>query len=452
MNKLWSLFFLIFFSFSLQSVFAQQENLTEKVESYLKPFVVNKDFSGAVLISRNDDIKVIKGFGLASHELNVANSPTTVFHAASITKQFTAAAVLILEQRNKLQVQDPVAKYLPDFPNGRKITIHHLLSHRSGIPDYNELSGYDDMSKKQSSLEEVVDWFKNESLEFEPGAQYSYSNSNYVLLAYLIENISGSTYSDFLQKNIFGPLEMNNTGNFSRAEIIENRAQGYDPAPGGLRNAPWYDLSLKLGSGSIYTTVEDLYKWDRSLYGNKILTDVSKQKMYTDHGNNYGYGWGVYERNGNKFASHDGKSPGSFAYIKRYFDNQDVSIIFLSNINSGALNVLKDGLTNIVFGEDYKTFQVRETTSIRSENLNDYTGKYIFPEDFYFTIVKKEDGLYFRWMDTPFLQYLTPISKNKFIMRSRYDKLTFVKDAEGNVKHVVYDQGGEGTICPKTNK
>ncbi len=422
----------------------------KNIDKYISPLVENQDFSGVVLIAENDSIVHLKGYGYADLEWNIKNTENSVFHIASLTKQFTAAALLIAEQKEMLSIQDKVSKYLKDFPNGDKITLEHLLSQRSGIPDYNDLKGYSEMAMKESSLMEVIDWFKAEPLQFPPGSKYGYSNSNFALAAKILEIACGKSFSEFLQEFIFMPLDMGQTGNYSFKEIVPFRTTGYDPAPEGLEKAPYYNKSFKMGSGSLYSSAMDLLKWDKALYGNEVLTLKSKEKLFKDYGDNYGLGWGIYNNDDvGKFIAHDGKSPGYFSYMKRYIENEPkISIIILSNINAGVMNSMKTDITNIVFNKDFTQYE-SYTIAPTPNNLREYVGKYDFPPDFHYSIVEKDGDLYFKWMDTDFLQYLTPIAKDKFIMRSRYDYLTFKRDEKTDtIIGIDYKQKGGKTFCP----
>ncbi|MFB0543667.1 MAG: serine hydrolase domain-containing protein, partial [Candidatus Bathyarchaeia archaeon] len=264
-----------------------EEDIEAEVDEFIKPHVEMRDFSGAILMAREGRISVRKAYGMANYELGVPNTPQTKSHVASITKTFTAAAIMMLQEERLLSVDDPIDQILPDYPRGELITPHHLLSHTSGIPNYDNFPDYNERMLRHSTLEETVAWFRDKPLEFEPGERRSYSNSNYVLLAHLIEAVSGESYEEFMQENIFHPLGMEDTGNFSHEAIVKNRAGGYAPGPNGLINAVWYDKSFKMGSGSLYSTVEDLYKWDRALYTDRLLKKSSLERMYA-----HGYGWG----------------------------------------------------------------------------------------------------------------------------------------------------------------
>ena len=441
----------IFLLSFISILFTAKGQVSQNIDKYISPLVENQDFAGVILITENDSIIHFKSYGYANLEWNQPNTKNTVFHIASLTKQFTATAILIAEQKKLLSTEDFISKYIKDFPNGNKIKIRHLLSQRSGIVDYNDLKGYTEMSLKESTLDEVIDWFKNEPLGFEPDSKFGYSNSNFVLAARILEIASKKSYSAFLKEYIFKPLNMTQTGNYSFDEIVPFRATGYDPAFNGLNRAPYYNKSFKMGSGSLYTSALDLLKWDKALKNNKILTKVSKDKLFKDYGDNYGFGWGVYQNDDvGKFIAHDGKSPGYFAYMKRYLENEPkISIIILSNVNAGVMNSMKSDITNIVFNKDFPAYEAYAQQPTPN-NLEEFVGKYDFPPKFYFSLVIDNGDLYFKWMDTNFLQYLTPIGKDKFIMRSRYDYLTFIRDEKtGKITSIDYKQKGGVTTCKK---
>ncbi|MGH9768635.1 MAG: serine hydrolase domain-containing protein, partial [Blastocatellia bacterium] len=258
---------------SSQTRTAKPTDLEAKVDAYVRPYVEIKGFSGAILIASKGQVLLRKGYGMANYELDAPNTPLTKFHLASVSKSFTAAAIMILEERGLLGVSDPLSKYIPDYPEGDKITIHHLLTHTSGIPNVNNFPDYNDKSKFPQTLASVIEMFKSKPFTMKPGERYSYSNSNYNVLAFIIEKVSGKSYGDFLKENIFDPLGMKDTGHDGKAgALIKGRASGYAPVgPSDLENASWIDWTIKTGNGSLYSTVEDLYKWDRALYTEKIL-------------------------------------------------------------------------------------------------------------------------------------------------------------------------------------
>jgi len=210
-------------------IFAQIENLESKVDSYLQPYIETGDFSGSVLISKADEILFSKGYGFADISHNIVNTPQTKFKLASVSKQFTAAAILILEQDGLLKVEDSIDKFISDYPNGDEITLHHLLTHSSGIPDIFSFPNYYKKKNLSLTLEDVINWIKEQPLQFQPGERYSYSNSGYNLLAYIIEKVSGRSYGEFLSKRIFAALEMKYSGEYQHEKNYQKSCGGIRP-------------------------------------------------------------------------------------------------------------------------------------------------------------------------------------------------------------------------------
>ena len=307
---------------------------------------VDENFSGAVLAAKGDTILMSRGFGKADIEKNMQNTPNTVFRIASLTKQFTAASILILEQEGKLKTGDTVSKYIPDYPHGDKITLHSLLTHTSGIAEHTGPELFRAENQHDYSPAELIALFKDKPMMFEPGEQYKYCNSNYVLLGYIIESVSGLEYKDFIKEKIFTPLGMDNSkygGNYPG----DNEAQGYRADPKGLKKAVYLDMSIPYSAGGLCSTVEDLYKWDRSLYTNKLLSDESIEKMFTpfSKGIMYGYGWRILPEGK---MSHRGGIHGFSSKIYRD-TSEEIVIIMLSNIEGQSLTPEFGGLLKQVY-------------------------------------------------------------------------------------------------------
>jgi CubicO group peptidase (beta-lactamase class C family) len=420
------------------------KDLKAKVEAYVQPYVQSNNFSGAILIANGDNILMRKAYGMANIELSVPNTPKTRFHVASISKSFTAAAIILLEQRGKLSTSDPLNKFIPDYPNGDQITIHHLLVHSSGIPNVNNFPDYSIKSKSFHNLDEIIDWFKHKPLKFNPGERYDYSNSNYNLLAKLIEKVSGETYGKFLKKNIFVPLGMIDTAHDGNTNaIIENRAYGYMPTGFlDLMNAPNIVWSIKTGNGSIYTTVDDLYKWDRSLNGSKLLNRVSRNKIFTDHINGVGYGWFI--RKGKpRCVAINGRAPGFAASLERFIED-DICIVIVANIYSSIVHTMAEDLAAIVFGQERPPKVPVHPVKIDPLILKSYEGRYQFGDDFTFrprliNEVKTEgNGIIFKPIEGGGVSFLIPLGKDRFLDRLYGGIVRFVKDAQGNTTHLIW--------------
>ncbi len=421
-------------------IFPQMENLESKIDSYLQPYVETGDFSGSILISKSDDILFSKGYGFADISHNIANTPQTKFKLASVSKQFTAAAILILEQDELLKVDNTIDKFISDYPQGEKITLHHLLTHTSGIPDIFSLPNYYKKKNLSVTLEDVVNWIKEQPLEFQPGERYSYSNSGYNLLAYLIEKVSGLSYVEFLSKHIFALLEMKNSGEYQYKKIIRNLATGYDPSGfTGLVHAPHSSDVIHRGSGSLYSTVEDLHKWLKvGLQTNKVLNASSRKKMLANQRNAYGYGISVYKVFGMRVYGHDGRMPGYIADVMHYIEN-DISIIFLGNIQTGVGDFLRRDLAAIVFDKDY---EVRAKTGLavadfKLEDVKDLLGVYQFAPTFKVSVRLNHGKILARANQGESAEMIL-LSDGSYMCRVLYAYISFEKNEHGKINKITW--------------
>ncbi len=315
----------------------------DKIQSYLNQQVEKKNFSGSILIESKGKILVKQGYGMANYELNVPNTTRTKFNIGSITKTFTATAIMQLVEKNKIGLDDTIDKYIPGYPNGGKIHISQLLSHKSGIPDFTDSQEFMDTVRLYRTPEQIIATFKDKPLEFEPGSSFKYSNSGYVLLGYIIEKVTNQTYEDYLKENIFKPLDMKDTEIADGKKLIQNKASGYSIAGKQLVNSDMADNSFEFGAGGVYSTVEDLYKWYKGMNSTKILSKESWNKMLKSYSEYYGYGWLVGDINfgdvKKKIMGHNGQTFGFCSSAYKYVDD-DLAVIVLSNfedLKSGNL-------------------------------------------------------------------------------------------------------------------
>src|SRR6266550_7647691 len=270
-----------------------------RLDRIVQSHVDSKQFMGSVLVAQDGKVLLDKGYGSANLEWDIPDSPQTKFRLGSLTKQFTAAAILLLEERGKLRTADLVAKYLPDAPAGwATITIANLLTHTSGIPNFTSFPDYSTSEATPTTPEQLAARFRDKPLNFQPGEKWEYSNSGYVLLGYLLEKISGQRYQDFVRDNLFAPLGMTESGYDSHAAIILHRASGYTPGANGPVNAGYGDMSIPLSAGAVYAATEDLLRWEQGLFGGKVLSAASLKKMTTPLKNDYGYGLVVQTAHG----------------------------------------------------------------------------------------------------------------------------------------------------------
>ncbi len=321
-------------------------DVISSIDAYMDNLAKEGVFSGSVLIAQGDNVLLRAGYGMADIENKVPNTPQTGFHIGSVTKQFTAMAVLILQAQGKLDVEEQVCIHLPSCPGDwKEITIHQLLTHTSGLPDSWQF--YADKNKQDARYdpEEILGWFKDAPLDFQPGDRFSYSNTGYLLLGYLIEEVSGQQYEVFLEKHIFEPLEMTRTGYYGAGDGL---AKGY--TYNGLE-AEFINPSLPYSAGGLYSTVEDMYRWDQSFYTEELLPGEMLERIFTPFVSissfsfappyehlSYGYGWFMGERLGHRVAGHGGTCNGFRALIERYPDDE-ISIIILSNLESSDITV-----------------------------------------------------------------------------------------------------------------
>jgi CubicO group peptidase (beta-lactamase class C family) len=345
----------------VQPVALAQDNAA-KIKEVLELAHKYRQFNGTALVAENGKVIYKGAFGMANMEWSIPNTPETKFRLGSITKQFTAVVTLQLVEQGKLKLDGKISDYLPDYRKdiGDKVTIHHLLTHTSGIPSYTSQPGFfENVSRNPYKVSDFVAKYASGNLEFEPGSKFAYNNSGYFLLGAIIERITGKTYEQVLQENIFSPLGMKNTGYDHHNTLMEKRASGYARSLDGYTNAPYLDMSIPYAAGSLYSTVEDLYLWDQALYMEKVLSAKSKELMYKPFLDNYAYGWNVttlsYKPQGQPVQSirHGGGINGFTTMIVRLV-NQKNLIVILDNTGSSNLGRLTDTIANILYNQPYE--------------------------------------------------------------------------------------------------
>jgi CubicO group peptidase (beta-lactamase class C family) len=313
------------------------------MDGFVRKLSPERHFRGNVFAERNGQTALEKSYGFAVEGWKIPNTAQTRFEIASLSKQFTAAAVLQLADAGKLSLDDPVGKYYKDAPRSwQAITIHQLLTHTSGIPN-NEIKDYSKGIASPYTLDELIQTFRDRPLAFPPGTKWAYTNTEYYLLAYIIERVSGEEYGAYLTDHIFEPLKMIHSGFASTLAIVPNAAEGYTFEDGHLRHRDYFDRSLEIGAGGIYTTVEDLAVWNRALDSPGFLSRRSLDLMFTAHPpGHYGYGWFV-DSAPQRRIYHEGGDPGFAAFEARYPD-QHLLIVVLSNEDDAPVRDIADAL------------------------------------------------------------------------------------------------------------
>ncbi|MBN1222697.1 MAG: serine hydrolase [Candidatus Aminicenantes bacterium] len=430
---------LIFLSMTYPAT-AFSGDITHEVDTYMNALLKHRLFSGTILIAKDGEILVNKGYGMANYEHGIANTGKTKFRIGSVTKQFTAVAILQLVAREEISLTAHITDYLPYYreDTGKKITVHDLLVHSSGLPNYTDLPNfYRDHSRDPFKMKDFIVQFCSGDLEFEPGSTWKYSNSGYFILGAIIDAVTGQPYEKYLREHIFDPAGMKDSGYDHFNTLLPIRATGYKAAKDGLENSDYLDMSIPYSAGSLYSTVEDLYRWDRILYTEKILSREMKDLMFTPYLTYYGYGWNVAEKNGHKSISHSGGINGFVCNIARYVED-DACIIVLSNLEGSPEGTIASALHSILFGYEYPPPGKSKPISMDPEELKKFVGTYDIQKTI-FTVSIKNDKIFgkFTEMTLP----LEPMSKLKFFCPYADIQVTFILDARGDVTHVVLHQG-----------
>ncbi|MBK9154314.1 MAG: serine hydrolase [Chloracidobacterium sp.] len=426
------------------------QEVISKVDEYMALAERIDRFNGAILVARDGKPLVSRGYGMANVEWDIPNSPKTAFRLGSVTKPFTSVAIMILQERGKLSISDPACKYISDCPAAwEPITIRHLLTHTSGIPNYTAFPGFlEKRAMMPLGANELLADYKSKPLDFAPGERNSYSNSGYHLLGVIIEKASGKSYAEFLQENIFGPLGMKQTGYDTHRDVIKWRAAGYRREGDGFVHAPYMDMLIPYSAGALYSTVGDLLIFDQALLTDKLLTQKSRDEMFTPFKGNYALGWGVGKRFERASTSHGGAINGFASQFIRFPDDK-VTIVVLSNVQGSGVDKVANALGAIVFGAKYELPRERKAITVASTTLQKYVGDYQLTSSIVAAITFDDGKLWFKIDGQPKLE-LFPETETDFFMKAVDAQVTFVKDESGKVVRMQFKQGsGSGIPAAK---
>ena len=425
---------------------AMPEQVTEQeMETFLQAHLATGEFMGSVLVARGDEVLHSGGYGMANLEHNVPNTPQTVFRLASLTKPFTAAVILQLQEQGRLDVNDPVDLYLPDYPHGNEITIYQLLNHTSGIPDY-EFLHPSMVFRNAVSLDELLARFSDLPLDFPPGSQFQYSNSGYVVLTAIIESVSGQGYADYLAEHIFRPLGMDTTNYDSADTILPGRATGYTWDGTAYHNSEFFDMSNVAGTGGLVSTVLDMYKWDRALYSDDVLGEASRQAYFTPttgmgEGVGYAYGGAALEIAGRNYLLFNGDINGFFATALRYPD-EEIFVIVLSNLRNPSAQAVALGLAAIALGDPYETPGQRTAVAVDPAIYEKYVGSYQITPDVVLAITTEAGQLFGQATNEPRFE-IFPESETDYFVKEADVQLHFQVGADGTVTGVIVLRDGQ---------
>lgn len=412
----------------------------------------------AVLVAKKGQVIYEKAFGMANLELGVPLKTDHVFRIGSVSKQFTGAAIMQLVEQGKLSLQDDLTKFIPDYPTqGKKITVEHLLTHTSGIKSYTDMAEWTpEVHRKDFTVSALIDFFKNQPMDFDPDAKWQYNNSGYILLGYIIEKVSGQTYGEYVTEHLFKPLGMKNSYYGDVEPVIKNRAAGYSQAgpAGGYFNAAFLSMTQPYAAGSLLSTVEDLYTWTKALHSGKVVKPESLKKMTTPYtlpdGTNTHYGYGLQMGNllGSPTVEHSGGIHGFLSDLV-YLPNEDVCVAILTNCDCEPPSNLTARLAALVIGKPFQP----ASTKVEASDLEQYVGVYENDKKEQ-RIITAEGGQLYSQRTGGQKFKINPYGPDQFFFEESFARITFQRESGSKkvVKAIVSDRTAADNLWTKTDK
>lgn len=439
-NRGW-LILLVLLQFACgQHVKAQTDadRINELVTAYARQY----KFNGTLLVINKGQVVISKGYGLKSAKDSTWNDVNTIYQMGSVTKQFTAALILQLEEQKKLSVKDKLSKYFPEYPWADSVTIENLLTHTSGIFNYtNDGKFMASEAVKPATPEKINALFKDKPLEFKPGTKYKYSNSGYMLLGYIIEKVSGKPYEQVMHERILQPLGMAHSG-FDFAHLNDpNKATGYTTYKEQLKvPAAIVDSSVAYAAGSLYSTVNDMWAWHKGLMKSATIKAATLEKAYKPFLDNYGYGWEIDSVYGKRMLQHGGGIFGFNTLFSR-IPADDCCIVLLCNMNTGSLEKISRAIMAILNNRAYDVPLEKITVPVDAAILQQYAGEYELAPGFILTISVKNNALKVRATGQPEFDMYAE-SEKKFFLKVVDATAEFVRGADGTVTGLIWEQSG----------
>jgi CubicO group peptidase (beta-lactamase class C family) len=417
--------------------------------------LVKEGYPGAAVLVARDGKVVLRGaYGMACLEHHVGATPATRYRIGSITKQFTAAAILRLQEAGKLRVEDPLSKFLPDYPRGGEVTLRHLLTHTSGVHSFTDKPDFISTVTVPTTTDAMIRSFRDDPFDFDPGKRFTYSNSGYFLLGAVVEKVSGLTYGEYLRRTFFEPLGMKDTGVHDSRDVIADEAFGYAWEGGRVRRALNWDMSRAGGAGSLYSTIEDLFLWNEALFGGKVMSAASfgaattaalvgDEKGPKDEG--YGYGLAIGSLRGVRIVGHDGGLQGFVSSLIRVPDRR-LTVVVLHNaapiVPGLAPGRLAHEIAEVYLGESLPDrVEPKADASVSPASYDDYVGLYDYGGAI-MTVTREGDQLMAQLTGQPALE-IFPKGKDVFFWKAVEAEVTFVRDVAGKVEKAVHRQGGQ---------
>jgi CubicO group peptidase (beta-lactamase class C family) len=427
---------------------------SKQFDAIMKKEIKAGEPGAVLLVAKQGKVIYRKAFGMANMELGVPMKPEYIFRIGSITKQFTACAILKLAEEGKLSIQDDITKYIKDYPTqGNVITIEHLLTHTSGIKSYTGMVEWiADVQKKDFTPVQMIDFFKDQPMEFNPGEQWRYNNSGYFMLGYIIEVVSGKKYADYMEENFFKPLGMTSTSYDRTEKIVPNRIPGYQPTEKGFTNADFVNMSQPYSAGSLMSNIDDLYTWYKAVMAGKVINQESRLKAHTQYKLNngkptgYGYGWFLGNIQESPTIEHDGGING-FVSSSIYLPKEDVFVAILSNSTAHGTGEMATRIAAITIGKPYDY----KSVAIPPDQLKEYTGVYESEFDGECILTVEKDTLIVKASGSG-QQKALAYAKDKFYKENGFSTLEFNRDSKGALVSLLGKNRSNPVLYKKTDK
>jgi CubicO group peptidase (beta-lactamase class C family) len=418
-----------------------QDKYAAAIDQYLQAQVKTNECSGVVLVANNGHTMYEKAFGYANREWMIANNPQSKFEIGSLTKQFTAAAILHLVEQGKLRLDDKLSAFYPGYPKGDIITLHMLLNHTSGIVDFTALPRFAAVHTLPLSEDSVIALFKDQPLSFSPGTKWQYSNSGYFLLGCIIEKVSKMPYPAYLEENLIKKAGLKNTLVNRPDSVLANRANGYSRrGKDRWENAAYFAMELPFSAGAMISTAEDLFRWQTALYSGKIISMDMLTKMTTPYQSGYGYALRIDSVEHHLRFSHGGAIPGFTSFLGA-IPSKGISIIVLTN-DEGNADAIGDALSAALFGLPLELPYKPEERPIDTAILKRYVGRYKLGETTNFELIEKEGKLFLKPAGGSEME-LKPESETKFFFaRDNAQEFEFKVNAQGAITNYYFINKG----------
>lgn len=417
------------------------QTLSEKIDQFLNAYQKQNKLNGSVLVVKGSEI-LNKGYGYKNYENQELNSANSIYQIGSVTKQFTAVLILKLSEQKNLSLQDKLSKYYPNFPNAEKISIEQLLTHTSGLFNY---TNDENFMKNNAALplteEQFINFQKEKALDFEPGEKFSYSNSGYMFLGYIIEKTSGMSYEKYVQQQVFVPLKMKNSGYNYIGLQNEHKTQPYQSFTSKQFNkAVLVHPSFSYAAGTIYSTTSDLYTWNQALLNNSIITNNSFSNATTARKNNYGFGLVIDSIYNKRRISHSGGINGYASHLLS-IPEDTICIVVLNNLEIANAGRVASEVLKVLYNKPYTIPTEKIEISLPIETLQQYVGEYEITPAFKIIITLENNKLKAQATGQPQFDIFA-MSENKFFLKVVEADIEFIKNAEGKVEKLILYQGG----------